>query len=170
MTQSGSRQDRRASSTSTSAIGASAAAPRANGPSDQHQSTEASVAQRLAELRQWETQLTALHDARPGVDDPDRFVQTWTLIEAGQLLARHRLEHTPPEDGAGVTLLLRYVLSMTDDPSVAAVIKSCLITLLGIEASLKIPDAAEIPDEAFDAATNWPYPTDGRIRASTYST
>ena len=92
------------------------------------------------------------------------------LIEAGLLVARHRLEHTPPEEEAGVTLLLRHGLSITDDPRIAAIIKSCLITLLGIEPRPKKDDAAEIPDEVFDVVTDWQPPDRTRVRESPHST
>ena len=115
-----------------------------------------SVAGRLAELREWQEKLTAVRDVKIHIDDVDRFERTSVFVEANMLLARHRLVSAPPEDESGVTLLLRYGLSVTDDPCLAAIIKSCLVTLLGMAPPPDARDAEEIPDEAFDAAVDWP--------------
>lgn len=114
------------------------------------------VAARLAELRRWQDKLQAMQDRRLNVDDAERFERTSVIIEANMLIARHRLENAPPENQGGVSLLLRYGLSVTNDPCLAAIIKSCLVTLLDMAPPPDAVDAEEIPDEAFDDAVNWP--------------
>ena len=116
---------------------------------------DGTVSARLTDLRAWQRTFDALQDTDLRVDDPARFERTTALIEANLLIARDRLETVPPEDIVGVTLLLRYGLSITDDPRMAAVIKSCLVTLLETEADREITRVDDLPDEAFDAALNW---------------
>jgi hypothetical protein len=120
------------------------------------------VAARLAALRHWQRQLRAVQETGLRIDDTDRFERTRIMIEANILLARHQLENAPPEDRNGVTLLLRYGLSVTNDPCLAAIIKSCLVTLLDMTPPPHAGDAEEIPDEAFDAAVDWPDPIRAR--------
>lgn len=122
---------------------------------DRLESCEGTVATRLADLRSRQKTLGALQDAHLCIDDGERFEQTKALIEASLLVARHRLETAPPENLVGVTLLLRYGLSITDNPRLASVIKACLVTLLKMEASRACERVDQIPDEAFDAAVNW---------------
>ena len=115
---------------------------------------DGTVAARLTDVRVWQRTLFCLQDEQLWIDDIDRFEQTKALVEANLMIARHHLETAPPENLEAVTLLLRYGLSITDDPRMAAIIKSCLITLLDMEGS--VADAADqMPDEAFDAAVNW---------------
>ena len=116
---------------------------------------DGTVSTRLTDLRAWQDTFNALQDTDLQVDDAERFERTTALIEANLLIARDRLETVPPEDTVGVALLLRYGLSITDDPRMAAVIKSCLVTLMDTEARQKVSHVDDLPDEAFDAAVNW---------------
>ena len=122
----------------------------------------ATVADRLANLRKWQHQLAALADERLIADDADRLERATLLIEANLLVARRHLESEPPEDIPGVTLLLRYGLSITEDPCLAAVIKSCLVTLLGIARPPDTELIDEIPDEVFDTVSDWHESGQGR--------
>lgn len=92
----------------------------------------------------------ALMDDRLQADDPEKLDCVLTMIDANMLLARHRLEHTPPVSKEGVAILLRYALSITNDPNVAAVLKSCLTAVVGVVQAGDGIDMGEAGDEAFD--------------------
>lgn len=76
-------------------------------------------------------QREALMDEHLQPDDPEKLDCVLTMLDANLLLAQHRLEHTPPVSREGLAVLLQYALSITTDPSVAAVLKSCLTGLVG---------------------------------------
>ncbi len=103
------------------------------------------------------TQFDALCDDRVLADDPDRLIRVLTLIEANLIVARHRLEHTPPSTPGGLVLLLRHALSITVDAHVAAILKSCLLALTGSEAACddSAPDQEILTEDSFDDIVNW---------------
>jgi len=90
-------------------------------------------------------------------DRRDRLADVLTLLEADMLLAGHRLEHTPPTSAAGLVLMLRHTLTLTDDPRVAAAIKSCLAGLLGLPAAAVAVGEGDDgpPDATFDGPVGW---------------
>jgi hypothetical protein len=103
----------------------------------------------------WST-YEAINDDSLCADDPERLGDARLLAEANALLARQLLERTAPATLTGVAVLLRHGLSHTDDPDMAALLKSVLAMLLGIdpEAQLDRPDAMpdDLPDTVFDLA------------------
>ncbi|MEQ8967677.1 MAG: hypothetical protein RID91_17820 [Azospirillaceae bacterium] len=104
-------------------------------------------------------QYAAINDDSLMADDPDRLGDSRILAEANAMLARQLLERTPPTTLTGLAVLLRHALGRTDDPDHAALLKSCLAMLLGVdpEAQLDDPEATpdDLPDSAFDLALLW---------------
>jgi hypothetical protein len=105
------------------------------------------------------SQYEAINDDGLLADDPEKLGDARLLAEANALLARQMLERTAPATLTGVAVLLRHGLSHTEDPDMAALIKSVLAMLLGIdpEELLDRPDALpdDLPDTAFDLAMLW---------------
>ena len=109
---------------------------------------------KAVEYEQWCAQYEALQDERIQVDDARRLHDVLTVLKDNMDRARHRLEHTAPTSAAGLVLLIEHVLSITTDPSVTAVMHSCLAALS--------PDGdgdgeaeAEAEAEASDGSDHW---------------
>jgi hypothetical protein len=115
------------------------------------------VAARLCAYRLSRERYESVRDGGLVADRQDRLADVLTLLEADMLVARHRLEHTPPCSAAGLALLLRHILTLTDDPHVAAAVKACLAGLLGLPPSFVAVEEGEDgpPDDVFDGPTGW---------------
>jgi hypothetical protein len=100
---------------------------------DWRPAAEDPVIAHLRAFQETRTQYQALQDDRVMPDDMARFDQVLTLLEADLELNRQRLEHTPPRSMEGMAALLRHALSICDDRSVAAVLKSCISALTGTD-------------------------------------
>lgn len=105
------------------------------------------------------SQYEAINDDGLMADDPERLGDARLLAEANALLARQLLERTAPSTLTGLAVLLRHGLSQTSDPDMAALMKSGLAMLLGIDPEEQLDHADALPDDlpdtAFDLALLW---------------